>query len=174
MTDKKDKNWKNLFELDLVQVRTDISWVFGNGHQIGFRYAEGVQDQSDLGNLFGEINGTVFDSYRFYYLHSCPWGGYNQFFLGGSDENHTIIGAEYDLPLNSRWALQTGFTYLIPDSQPDDNTVGNQNEAWNLSMGVVWRPRGRNWYKYYHRPLLPVADNGSMILRRVNTLNNTN
>jgi len=76
-----------------------------------------------------------------------------------------VLGAAYDLPLNQQWALRTGFTYLAP-SDDLDPAIRGQDEAWNVQMGVAWRPRGRNWYKYYHRPLLPVADNGSMILTR--------
>lgn len=159
-------------ELDIVQIRGDLSYAMGNNRQIGFRFAEGVQDSSAQGIFenvgLTNVTGDVFDTYRFYYHHACECGGYNEFYIGWSGESHTVVGFDYDLPLNYKWALRSGFTYLIPEDDDPNQQFGNSNEAWNVSVGLVWRPRGRNWYPWYHRPILPVADNGSMIIRRNN------
>ncbi|MFM7741156.1 MAG: DUF6666 family protein, partial [Planctomycetota bacterium] len=61
----------------------------------------------------------------------------------------------------------SGFTYLFPKDHPEPTTFsGNSNDAWNVFVGMSWRPMGRSWYRNYDQPLLPVADNGSMVLRR--------
>ena len=47
---------------------------------------------------------------------------------------------------------------------PDNELAFTENDAWNIFMRVSFRPRDRDWYKFYHRPLFDVADNGSMII----------
>jgi hypothetical protein len=64
--------------------------------------------------------------------------------------------------VNDCWALRAGFTYLIPEND-SDSEFSHEDDAWNVSVALSWRPRGRCWYEWYHRPLLPAADNGSMI-----------
>ena len=41
------------------------------------------------------------------------------------------------------------------------------NDAWNISVGLVFRPQGRCYYQSYDRPLFNVADNGSMMVDRI-------
>ena len=154
-------------KIDLVQIRGELSYVWPAGSSFGFRFSEGVQDDNAPGQIGGQmisvIPGATLDTSRFFYRRSCSWGGHAEAFFGWSDESHAIYGAAADIPLGNCTALQTGFTYLSPD---DAGVLGDSAEAWNIFMGITYRPRGKGWYKFYHRPLLPVADNGSMIIRR--------
>lgn len=149
-------------ERDVVQVRSELSYVWPAGHNFGFRFTRNVQDDNGMLGGFIDINSTSLNWYNLFYRHACCNGGYSEFFLGRTDEQHTLFGAEYDLPIGDRKALETGFTYMYPD----DQLAFTDNEAFNIYLRVSFRPRGREWYKFYHRPLFDVADNGSMILSR--------
>jgi len=160
-------------ESDLVQVRGDLSWVYPSGHVFGFRYATNVQDEETEGtfdgNDFFDFLQTTDDNYRFYYRRNAPWGGWGEAFFGWADAAQTIIGLDVDVPVTEFIAFQSNFTaFLNDDLVPDDSNFqgGNQNEAWSLSVGISFRPQGRGWYRSYDRPFLPVADNGTFVVRR--------
>lgn len=150
--------------LDIVQMRAELSWVFPTGSNFGFRWTDNVQDDTGfVGGVFlPNISGQSIDTYRAFYRFTCCRSGYVEFFVGRSDEQHTIWGADLDIPLHNRMAFYAGFNYLAPD----DVLPLTDNEAWNLQMGLTFRPRGNDWYKFYHRPLFKVANNGSMVLSR--------
>ncbi len=160
-------------ESDLVQIRTDLGWVYQGGHTLGFRYATGVQDEftdgAFNGNQFFDFFQTTDDNYRFYYRHMAPWGGWGEAFVGWGEAAQTIIGVDVDLPVTDNISFQSGFTaYLNDDLVPAGGNFqgGNLNEAWNLFVGISFRPQGRSWYRSYDRPLFSVADNGTMLVRR--------
>lgn len=160
-------------ESDLVQIRADIGWVYPAGHTLGFRYATGVQDDftegAFNGNDFFDFFQTTDDNYRFYYRHVAPWGGWGEAFVGWAEASQTIIGVDVDLPVTDRLSFQSGFTAYLNDDIVSTNgnfQGGNLNEAWNLFVGLSFKPQGRRWYKSYDRPLFSVADNGTMLVRR--------
>ena len=160
-------------ESDLVQIRSDIGWVYAGGHTFGFRYATGVQDDFTQGtfngNDFTDFFQTTDDNYRFYYRHMASWGGYGEAFIGWGEASQTIIGVDVDVPVTDRISFQSGFSaYLNDDVVADTSNFqgGNLNEAWNLFVGISFKPQGRAWYKSYDRPLFSVADNGTMLVRR--------
>ena len=149
-------------EFEVAQMRSELSWVWSGGANIGFRWHANIQDDFEtVGDV--ELNGIqTIDNYRLFYRYACCEGGYAEAFYGRTDEQHSLYGVDFDLPISASLALQTGLTYM----QPDDDLVFSDNEAWNLFLGISFRPRGRDWYDFYHRPLFDVADNGSMILSR--------
>jgi len=160
-------------ESDVVQIRSDIGWVYQGGHTAGFRYATGVQDDFTQGafngNEFFDFFQTTDDNYRFYYRHMAPWGGWGEGYVGWGEASQTIIGFDIDLPVTDRVSFQSGFTaYLNDDIAPATGNFqgGNLNEAWNLFVGISFKPQGRGWYRSYDRPLFSVADNGTMLVRR--------
>ncbi len=160
-------------ESDLVQIRTDLGWVYQGGHTLGFRYATGVQDEftdgAFNGNQFFDFFQTTDDNYRLYYRHMAPWGGWGEGFVGWGEASQTIVGFDVDLPVTDYISFQSGFTaYLNDDVVPASGNFqgGNLNEAWNLFVGISFKPQGRGWYRSYDRPLFSVADNGTMLVRR--------
>lgn len=163
------ENW--FTNVEVVQMRGDLAWVYPTGSAFGFRFTKNVQDAVSSGTVdgtaFTNLRTGTYNQSRFYWRNGCVNGGWSDFFLGWTDESHVVGGIEYDIPLTERWAINSGFTYLFPKDNPETNSfAGNSNDAWNVFVGMSWRPMGRNWYRNYDQPLLPVADNGSMVLRR--------
>jgi len=163
------ENW--FTDVEVIQMRGDLAWVAPTGSAFGFRFSKNVQDWVSSGVIdgtsFSDLRTGTYNQSRFYFRNGCVNGGWADFFLGWTDESHVVGGVEYDIPLTERWAINSGFTYLVPKDHPDPTTFsGNSNDAWNVFVGMSWRPMGRNWYRNYDQPLLPVADNGTMVLRR--------
>jgi hypothetical protein len=163
------ENW--FTDTEVIQMRGDLAWVYPTGSAFGFRFTKNVQDWvSDGvvdGTSFSDLRTGTYNQSRFYWRNGCVNGGWADFFLGWTDESHVVGGVEYDIPLTETWAINSGFTYLFPRDNPEATSfAGNSSDAWNVFVGMAWRPMGRNWYRNYDQPLLPVADNGSMVLRR--------
>jgi hypothetical protein len=70
------------------------------------------------------------------------------------------IGADIHVGLGEHWALESGFSYLIPSR---DSVGAAIDESWNIGINVVWYPHGvtNGTCKSYFRPLFNVADNGT-------------
>jgi hypothetical protein len=155
----------------LVQIRGDLAWVFYGDNAMGFRFTQNVQDDVSTGRFNGQPVTNLItssqDNYRAYYRQSGINNGYADLYLGWSENKHFVGGIDFDLPLTERLALQSSVTYFYPQ---DDRELlangGNANEAWNIGVGMVFRPQGRCYYQNYDRPILPVADNGTMVLDR--------
>ncbi len=162
-----------LFQAEVMQVRADLSWVYAGGNAMGFRVAKGIQDAQVPDFPAGvaippgaQMRLRTLDSYRAYYRTNCDTGGYSDLFLGWTDDSQIVGGLDMDMPLTNCMMLQAGATYVLPTASGGTPLGGNTNDAWNFAVGFVWRPQGRCWYQNYDRPIMPVADNGSMILRR--------
>lgn len=149
--------------VDFGQVRGLISVTNPHGHEIGFQFASSVNENLIVNNV---VNGTyqATDQYLFFYrLHGCEGGDF-RFFGGFDDDEKGIVGVDANVPLTDRFALQTGFTYLIPEDDGPPN--GANDEAWNIGMNLVWHYgcRARRSAMAPYRPMFNVADNGSMII----------
>jgi len=151
-------------EIEVQQVRSEISWVWAGGSNAGFRATRGTQDSTVIigGQLVPQLRISPINTYKLFYRTACWNGGYMECYIGRSDEDHTVFGGEYDLPVGEKTALYGSFNYL----SPDEKIAFADAEAWNIQMGISFRPRGRDWYKFYHRPLFKVANNGSMVQSR--------
>jgi len=157
------------FDNELVQLRGELSWINPCAHELGFRFAANTKDSLsvstvDAVDILEEWETT--DLYTFFYRRSLQdCGATASLFVGFSGDSDAIIGANADVPLNDRWALRTGFTYLIPEESSPGH--GFLEEAWNVSTGLVFYPGCRTARsKDYNHPLFNVADNGSMLLER--------
>lgn len=152
--------------IDLTQLRGDVGWVYPNGSTLGFRYAANLDDDTTIAeNLFQSTR----DNYRFYARRMAQSGGYGEGFLGWTDNSQTILGLDYDLPVRERMAMQAGFTYFLGEEgvpAGSNQAGGNAQDAFNIYVGFVLRPRGTSYYRFYDRPLMPVADNGTMLIKR--------
>ena len=142
------------YQTEMVQMRSEVSYVYGDGSLLGFRFTIGVQD-GGLGHPFG-IQPDILDTYRFFWRMPAFQGlGFAEVFGGFTEEQHGLIGSQADINFSRLLALQSGMSYVWEDETTDD--------SWNIYMRVVLRPQPRNWYRNYHRPFMPVADNGSMM-----------
>jgi len=86
-------------------------------------------------------------------------------FAGGTDQGDGLLGGLLTSSFRNRFAVQGGVTYLIPNES--NRAGGFANESWNISMGIVFRPGGRNGAGRYCRPMFDVADNGTFLVDRV-------
>lgn len=163
--------------MDIAQVRGEISWVYPTCHELGFWFAAGVNPGRDNGaRIFaGGVpvnpppveNWEAIDLYAFFYRYRLPErGGEARMFGGFTGDGDGLVGGDIWLPLNNNWSFQADYTYLIPNN--NGGQFANTNEAWNLSFNMVWSPGScrNNGGVNYNRPLFNVANNGNFILRR--------
>jgi hypothetical protein len=122
-----------------------------------------VRDQANA-----VFNSTVSyestDQYRFFYRRLLKHNGQWSAFAGWTNQEDTLLGSDFSLPIMRRLALAGGVTYQIPGEGTSNG--GNEQEGWNLSLGVVFRPGGHNGAGRYSRPLFDVADNGTFLVDR--------
>lgn len=160
-------------DVDLVQIRGELGYVWQNGTSFGFRFATNAQDET----TDGEFNNTPFannfvttnDWYRFFVRHESAHGGYGEIFGGWTDNEQGIIGLDFDFPVRERIAMEAGFTYFLSDEEVPANQGfigGEPNDSFNIYVGLSLRPLGRSYYRSYERPLFDVADNGTLSVFR--------
>lgn len=154
VADFMDADWH--FNPRVVQIRGELSWAYPAGHVYGFRFYEGVQDHDDEGPFI--FDRDTVDNYRFFARSPLCDGGYTEFSGGWTQEGQGLFGADFDVPMSECWAMKSGMTYLFTSD-------GHEQDAWNIYVGVSYRPRGKGWYDYYHRPMFDVANNGNLILQ---------
>ncbi len=160
------------FRGDLMQLRGELSWVMRNSQVLGFKFASAVDDDvatTSVVDAAGSIvrNQIAFESitqYRLFYRQPLARRGQLEAFAGWTDQEDGLLGMELDLPIHGSLLWNTSATYLIPDE--DAASGGHIQEGWNLMIGFTYRPAGLTAGSRYERPLLKVADNGTMIVDR--------
>lgn len=145
------------------QLRAELSYVTWCGHEVGFWGAFNTKsDTQTINQLPQEISTT--DIYTGFYRCNMPNGSYGRIWAGGTGNGDGILGGDCRMVLSNRWDLAAMFNYLIPEQ--GKSRGGLAEEAWGLSMNVVWYPfRSRcGQHNGPYRALFPVADNGVMML----------
>lgn len=158
------------YHAEMGQVRGELSWKTGTRHEFGYRFMAGVNDSTSTSQVIDNAGvlqaGTVTfqptDQHRIFYRYDLGGDGWFDGFVGTTDSEDTIFGMDVATPLRGRWGLRGGFVYLNP-GDPAGGIAG-QEEGWNVSMSVVWRPCGRTGKcDGYSKPLFQVADNGTFM-----------
>lgn len=158
-------------DVDLVNLRGEISWMINGVHDLGFWMTGGTKTSeadSPDGDDLEEWAST--DLYAFFYrlnFGGCRDGD-ARLFAGWTGQSDGLIGIDARLPLGADWALETNFAYLIPnESSGTGFDAGHTQEAWNIGISLVWYP-GQFFGQgdYYYRPLFRVADNGTFMVDR--------
>jgi hypothetical protein len=155
-------------DIDLVNLRMELSWMIDGTHEIGFWGTGGTKNSQDFEVNERTVEWETTDLYAFFYRYNfgdCEQGD-ARLFAGWSGQGDGLIGADARLPLSATWALETNFTYLIPnEGQGVGFAADHVQESWNVAMSLVWYP-GRNWGQgdSYYRPLFRVADNGVFMM----------
>ncbi len=152
--------------IDFHQLRTELALIDRGCHEFGLAIAAHLNEHE----MFpaDEDNGsTVFqatDQYLLFYRFHGNRGGEGRAYGGLNDDEDAIIGADLLIPIQDRWSLTTGFTYLIPEE--DAGEEGASHEAWNIGINLVWHwdSRARKCHSNCYRPLFNVADNGYLIV----------
>jgi hypothetical protein len=145
--------------VNLGQIRSELSWSYGNLWEVGFWGAYGVKD--GRGSVLGR-NPLILeptDLFSFFYRKHFACGGSARLWAGFSGQSDGVIGADLVVPLSCSWVLENNFNYLIPDQ---NSPLGGQTEeSWGLGISLVWYP-GRDAaceLKSPYHALFRVADN---------------
>ena len=148
--------------IDIHQIRYEISLKSPRGREFGFFGTSSTNDAVVGGLTFEAIDQfAVFARWNF-------GNGYETRIWGGaSGDGDGLFGGEFYAPLSSRWALQSGFNYLIPDEQ--DGLPGVSEESWNVGINLVWHlgRTAKRGARSPYRPLFSVADNGWFFVDQV-------
>ncbi|NDC63254.1 MAG: hypothetical protein EBZ59_04540 [Planctomycetia bacterium] len=157
--------------VDVAQVRGEISYVWGY-HEAGFWAASNVANtQGVYANGSSPFNvASTLDLYAAFYR--LQFGDANEFkFWGGATGYGSgLVGSTIRAPMGRSFALEGAFAYVMPDTSTtarlaDKSTVTFNQQAWNMSVNLVFYPAGRARRSLAspYRPLFDVADNGTMI-----------
>jgi hypothetical protein len=149
-------------QIDLNQVRYEISLKTPRGRELGFWGASSTNDAVALG-----VNYESVDQYCGFYRWNFKDGYQGRIWGGATGEGEGILGADFYAPLTDRWSIQTGFNFLLPNEDP--GPAGVAQESWNLGINLVWHlgRTARKGCRSPFRPLFPVADNGWMFVDQV-------
>jgi hypothetical protein len=159
------------YELEAGQLRGEVSLAVTPLSSIGVWFASSLTEDDVIARVGGtdiaESWETV-DYYTLFYRTGLFAGGRGegQLMAGFTQDSDGIIGGKARMPMINGWALETEFTYLVPD---ESRSAGaNEHESWNLAVGLVWYPGSLSCGQCFlqNRPLFDVANNGSLILRR--------
>lgn len=158
---------------DLVQVRSELSYLFNPYQDFGFRAANGVQSSNATGSIHNDSGALVsttasfsaVDQYRFFYRHHlCEGQGAKlEGSLGWTEQRNGLLAAMIEAPLTPELWIQSSFTYAVPS---DSVTVADhQSELWNAGLMLIWTPSVHcRSARDYYRPLFQVADPGSFLV----------
>ena len=160
------------YNLDMLQVRTEISWKFPDAHEIGFWMALDA-DHGDSHTSIGKTNPSIIDEswysvdvYTFFIRNTNPETGVMSRLMGGFTGNKDgILGVQLRAPINENWALDANAIYLIPEE--GSATVGYREESWNVGFNLVFYPGCKTPYDQdYNSPLFDVGSNGNFFVDR--------
>lgn len=150
----------------VAQIRVELSYLTFSGHEFGFWGAFSIHDGHDTVGTT-RLGFQTIDMYSGYYRYTFDNGAQGRIWLGGTDSKSGIIGSDFRLPLSNRFDLWGWYNYLIPGQS---GYVGLNNQAWNLSLNLVWYP-GRKACGVHNTPfraLFAPADNNWLITRPSN------
>lgn len=159
-------------ESDVAQLRGEVSWAYTNGGAFGFRFTSSQENDSTDGvfdgTSFSNFATTTDDHYRFFLRKIVATGGFEEIYLGWAENDRFAVGADFDIPVSQYFAIQAGAVLYLSDLQDTTSNLGTTriDDSFNLYAGFAFRPKGAAWYRSYDRPLLPVADNGTFLIRR--------
>jgi len=160
------------YDLDLVQVRTEVSWQFPDSHEFGIWMAFD-SDHARTHSQVGKINPSTVtedwestDLYAFFLRKSCHETGLSGRIMGGFTGNKDgLLGLDLQAPVTEKWAIEANAMYLIPEE--GSATTGYSEEAWNIGFNFVYYPGCRTTYDMdYNRPLFDVGSNGNFFVDR--------
>ncbi|TWU36674.1 hypothetical protein Q31b_49560 [Novipirellula aureliae] len=161
------------FQSDLTQLRGELSWKDNGCHVWGLQFAAGLGDDTSETSVINPAGVAVrssmtfepTDQYRLFYRRLLHNAGSWEAFAGWTDTDDGLLGASLDLPLRQNLSLATGATFLVPNE--GNGSGGHQEESWNISLGLVYRPGGPMGAGRYSRPMFGVADNGTFLVDRL-------
>lgn len=160
------------YDVSISQLRGELSWVYPCAHEVGLWFNAGTNTDT-YSTTFAANNRVITgradptDIFAIFYRHRFSIEGepVAKFSAGVTDASDGLLNADVLLPFSPSWGLRAGATWLIP--RETSGRGGQREEAWNVSLSLVWYPGQRlGWKKDYYRPLFDVADNGTFLVDR--------
>jgi hypothetical protein len=166
-------------DINLAQLRGELSWRMPCEHEFGFWFAAGLDrstisardvqfplpggDDDTITIVDGQFTVQPLDIYAFFYRKQFACGGEGRAWGGFTDDSRGLLGGNIRLPISNCLSFTTDLLYIMPsESSPTSFT----EEAWNVSFNFVWTPCFRNRCgPNYCRPLFDVANNGSFVVQ---------
>ena len=165
-------------DINLAQLRGELSWRMPCEHEWGFWFAAGLDrstitardvqfplpggDEDTITITDGQFVVQPLDIYAFFYRKQFACGGEGRAFGGFTDDSRGLLGGNIRLPLSNCLDFRTDFLYIMPSESSPTSFV---EEAWNVSFSFVWTPCFRNRCgPNYCRPLFDVANNGTFVV----------
>ncbi len=143
---------------DLAQIRSETSWRFPTGGELGYWGSYGVSSDRTLGP---QLDPT--DLFAFFYRRHFQRGGDGRVWGGFSGHGDGVFGADIRVPIGHGWALENSINYLAPRQSPGE--LGQQRESWGVNIQLVWylgQPADCA-LKSPYRPLFSVANNATFM-----------
>ena len=132
-----------------------------------------IPDKGDSALLGNSLTGFTVDWFKpvaqgsLYYRRCWQGGTSTTVWLGIAEEpGEFVFGTDARIPISWRLALVGNFNYILPSAS---GAAGQDEEMWNLSLGIELRPRAganRGSYAKRYAPLFPLANNGTFAIRR--------
>ena len=159
-------------DVDLTNVRGELSWVIDGVHDLGFWFTSASKDSTEF-SFDNELEETWEPTDLFAFFYRYQFGdcrdGEARLFAGWSGTGDGYIGFDTLFPLSGAISLEANVAYLIPEEGKGQGfNAAHTQESWNIGLGVVWYP-GRRFIgrDHYYRPLFRVADNGNFMVDRI-------
>jgi hypothetical protein len=173
-----DVNYDNHFgeqaqEIFLTQVRGIIGWSLDECNEVGVWGASRANRQQ-LSSDVGTFRVCSLAQGNLFWHRNWSFGGDTWLYAGfGEEPAEWLIGLTGQAPLSPSLALFGGLTWAIPSAPAGDPNLGldhnHSEEYWNVSFGIVWYPGCKaasdSVSGQRGLPLLPVADNGSFLVK---------
>jgi hypothetical protein len=156
-------------QMNLQQIRSETSYLFEDGYEIGFYGAYGVttdwKSLTDISNVQLKLNPT--NMYLLYLRSYFDNGGDGRIWGGATGNGDGLIGADVWLPLGGSFALQNRINYMIP--KEGSGTTAQPRDSWGLVIQLVWYPglNARCQRQNPYRPIFDVADNSLFMVDRL-------
>jgi hypothetical protein len=91
----------------LAQVRAELSYIWSNGHEIGFTGMVGTQDKNVVVNA-ANFTLLAMDQYRGFYRVNFDDGAYARLWaggLGGAGAANVVVGSDFRVPVANRFDI---------------------------------------------------------------------
>ena len=157
-------------QMDVAQLRAEISWLSCGHHEIGAWVAIGTTSDTQEVEFDDEqvedLTWEPIHMYSLFYRTHFGCGGSGRFSAGFTVEGEGLLGGDVLAPLTQHCALMAGANYIIGRNDPAPEE--SLSEAWGLTISLVWFP-GYNSPcspKNAYRPLFDVANNNWMMLKQ--------
>ncbi len=159
-------------DFSVGQFRASCGYALNPSQEIGVRGTVGVQPGNALtfitaGNPAVTVKPQ--DQLSLFWHSHWDYGADTNLFAGvvnGGDVGDWLLGFDAKAPLNDCVSVFGGLTYVAPSAATGNRGV--TQEAWNISIGLVVslgsKSATNNVCGFAGMPLLPVANNGSLLL----------